>query len=326
MNRMLSFTYCLLSSIVIMSCGAKEVLDDVDNSPDMSHYLIVFGDIQQYTYGSWIEYYKSSVDWITQQIDNNVDICAVLELGDVTENNKESQWKSFRENTEDLANRVPFFVCTGNHDYEWNSLKIKDRNSTLINQYAHFKKADECIVDYYQDTSLENYVAQLSIGSRLIKLLVLEFGPREEVVNWARDYVQNHPNDRFILMTHEWLSAKGERMSTGTTAKLQFEGYSSYSTPEDVWNKLVKDHNNIVCVICGHEMNFSCMYSTQNSCGREVPQLLFNLQFQPHGGDGVVQIWKISDSENGFNICAFDTINKNWFLPDSTSYYIPFFE
>lgn len=83
--------------------------------------------------------------------------------------------------------------------------------------------------------------------------------------------------ERFILMTHEWLSAQGIRLNAGTHAQLQFEGYSSYSTPEEIWNLLVKDNDNIVCVLCGHEKNFSCCYVSENNCGRKVPQIMFNL-------------------------------------------------
>lgn len=176
-------------------------------------------------------------------------------------------------------------MCTGNHDYEWiENCKIFDRHSTLINDYAHFDLSDDVIIEYYEDNSLENYVARIRVGNENLYLLVLEFGPRTEVLEWADNYDREHESDRFILMTHEWLSSEGHRMATDTSAELHFSGYSSYSTPEYIWNNIVKDNNNIVCVLCGHEENFSCLYQTRNSFGRNVPQILFNLQFLPNGG------------------------------------------
>lgn len=309
---------------VIVSCN-----HDIDNFPpaekqDNEHYVVVFGDIQMYTYGWAIKYYQSSIDWILKQIDNGLDICAVLQVGDITQDNIESQWQAFRDVTISLAERVPFFVCTGNHDYQWKGAsKIHNRNSTLINEYAHFPLADQSIVEYYEGNSLENYISKIHLGKDIINLLVMEFGPREKVVEWACSYVQNHNNERFILMTHEWLSAKGERMQTGTTAELQFEGYSSYSTPEVIWERLVKDNDNMACVICGHEENFSCLYQTVNAYGRPIPQILFNLQFLPNGGNGIVQIWSVKDNDDGFHVCAYDTLLEDWYLPESTSYYVP---
>lgn len=328
--KTMRYTKCyvlfILFVMISLSCSIDNDVDDTIVLPSSSHYIIVFGDIQKYTEGSNIVYYDSSIDWIISQLDKGVDVCAVLEVGDVTQNNLDNQWAAFRESTIELANKVPFFTCTGNHDYEWKEqAKIHDRSTTLINKYAHFNRTDNQIVEYYSDSQLENYIAKIVIGDTPIYLLVLEFGPRMEVVEWARNYVRTFSSERFILMTHEWLSAQGIRLNAGTHAQLQFEGYSSYSTPEEIWNLLVKDNDNIVCVLCGHEKNFSCCYVSENNYGRKVPQIMFNLQFLPNGGDGIVQIWKISDNEQSFNICAFDTKNQSWYLTDSTLYKVPLF-
>lgn len=331
-NRdMLSSTensFCLFFYLAFIFCFSSCSVD-VDTTAlvkqtNKDHYIIVFGDIQMYTYGYGIKYYDASINWINKKIEEGFDVCAVLEVGDVTQNNLETQWLAFRNSTVELAKRVPFFVCTGNHDYEWINAKIHERESSLINEYAHFPLSDKSIVSYFNNNSIANYIAQIRIGGELLNLLVMEFGPREEVLNWAIEYVQNHSRERFVLMTHEWLSAKGERMSTGTTAELQFKGYSSYSTPEDIWKKLVYKNDNIVCVLCGHEQNFSCHFLSDNYYGRAVPQLMFNLQFLPNGGNGIIQIWKLSENSNAFNVFGFDTINDSYYLPDSTSYTIPY--
>lgn len=322
----LVFNKCCIIWYVLLFTSCNPAIDVITKEEEHNeiHYIIVFGDIQMYTYGWAVKYYQSSIDWIQRQVNNGVDICAVLEVGDVTQNNKDKQWESFRQASESLAQKVPFLVCTGNHDYDWKeNNKIVDRHSTQINNYAHFPLSDAAIVEYFEGNSLENYIARICMGNESLYLLVLEFGPREDVLTWAREYVKDHPRDRFLLMTHEWLDSKGKRMTDGTYAELHFEGYSSYSTPEQIWDKLVKDNDNIICVLCGHEENFSCFYQTRNSYGRDVPQLLFNLQFLPNGGNGIVQIWKIADSGRDFEICAYDTITDDWYLQDSTSYVVP---
>lgn len=321
------YCFALNSCNVINSFEQDSIIDvegQIDTNISYPHYIVVFGDIQYYIQGYSIYYYNLSLEWIKEQLLYN-DICAVLEVGDITQNNTDNQWNVFREATLSLANDLPFFVCTGNHDYEWKEeAKIHDRNSTLINQYAHFSKSDNSILYYYERNSLENYVAQIRVGKDYLYLLALEFGPRKQVLNWAVDIVKHHKDKRFLLMTHEWLSATGERMSSGTHAELQFDGYSPYSTPEEIWNILVKNNDNIIAVLCGHEKYFSCMLLSENDYGREVPQIMFNLQFLPNGGDGIIQIWKICDNDYSFDICAIDTKTGERFLPDSTSYRVPF--
>lgn len=135
--------------MISLSCSIDNDVDDTIVLPSSSHYIIVFGDIHKYTEGSNIVYYDSSIDWIISQLDKGVDVCAVLEVGDVTQNNLDNQWAAFRESTIELANKVPFFTCIGNHDYEWKEqTKKHDRSMTLINKFAHFNRTDNQIVEY----------------------------------------------------------------------------------------------------------------------------------------------------------------------------------
>ena len=284
-----------------------------------SEYFIVFGDIQEYTYTPQaMDYYNRSVEWVKGQFSLGSRFVDILEVGDVTWLNSESQYKLFNDATRDIASAIPYFVCVGNHDYDRDkSNKIHERSSTRINAYCHFPLSDSKILAYYSGSSLENYVAVLS-DARKTKLLVLELGPRPEVVEWARQYVTARPDDRFVLMTHEWLTRDGERISSDSYAEMHFSGYSSYTTPEEVWNTLVKPNDNIICVLCGHN-GFSAHLFSENDAGREVPQILFNLQYLENGGNGYVQLWEFPSQSDSVNICVYDTINRKWCMPDSTS-------
>lgn len=289
------------------------------NLNKLSDYFVVFGDLQAYTLNrERVSYYDMSIKWIEEQSLLGVNITDILQVGDITESNSESQWKLFNEYTYDIATWIPYFACTGNHDYSWvENSKIAERKSTRINSFAHFPLVDSKIEAYFESNSLENYVGCLS-DKRKTRLLVLEFGPRKEVLKWASDYVVSHPDERFILMTHEWLTRYSKRISKGSYAEMQFSGYSSYSTPEEIWEYLVKPNNNIVCVLCGHN-GFAGKVYTENDFGRVVPQILFNLQYQENGGNGYVQLWEFRDSSDFVSICVYDTINRNWVMSDSTA-------
>lgn len=306
----------------LCSCARMQDTPAEPVDPDLngdSMYLAVFGDVQVYTSSPEAnEFYIRSVDWLTEQYRRGLKVGSVLQVGDVTENNKTALWNNFRTASVDAAGYMPFFVCTGNHDYDWGTgAAIADRSSTHINEYCHFPLSDSMIIDFYEGTSLENYVAALPDGIGAC-LLVLEFGPRTEVVEWAKEYVESHRTERFILMTHEWLTGKGERISSGSFAERQFKGFSSFSSPEDVWESVVKPNDNVVCVLCGHNGFFAKRFS-RNDAGREVPQILFNLQYQENGGNGIVQLWEFPRESDYVNICCYDTFNRKWYLPDSTS-------
>lgn len=312
--------------IVCLGCSSSEI--DTDRNPfkdsikDLSaEYLLVFGDIQEYTKNSnTMIYYDKSVNWIIRQLNDDVKITAILQVGDVTTANKESQWKLFQSSTQLLADRIPYFLCTGNHDYDWSDggYKIAHRNSTLINKYADFSLLRQRVVAYYDGSSLENYVAEIDILDNKLYLLVLEFGARPQVLEWAKSFVQCHENDTFLLMTHEWLTRRGERLSNGSFSESQFKGYSEFCTPEQIWEELVYPNDNIWCVLCGHN-GFSTQLYSENIIGRGVPQVLFNLQYQDNGGDGLVQLWEFN--KNGIvNVGVYDTINERWLQTEETSF------
>lgn len=289
------------------------------NISTLSDYVVVFGDLQAYTVSkTYMKYYDASISWLMNEKGNGKSIKAVLQVGDVTETNSVSQWNLFRASTESLSAVLPYYTCTGNHDYTWDiQSKVRDRNSTLINDYAHFEFTDRNIEEYYDRNSLENYVATFEIHGERIYLLVLEFGPRKEVLQWAKNYVEYNKNKRFIIMTHEWLTRNGQRVNGGSHAESQFSGYSTFCTPEELWNELVAPNNNIICVLCGHN-GFSAKLFSENIGGRKVPQILFNLQYQENGGNGLIQLWEFPTKSDSVKIYAYDTINRERYMEDST--------
>lgn len=305
---------------VILPPQELEITYELDSHlNNTSEYFVVFGDIQEYTKpnDNLIQYYDSSINWITEQVKAGAKIVNILQTGDVTNDNEDSQWQLFFNSTEAIAKDIPYMVCTGNHDYTWDAKQtIYDRATTKINNYAHFPLTDQQIVTYYSGQSLENYVARLS-DSEGVYLLVLEFCASKAVVEWANSYVESHPDDTFILMTHEWLVRRGVRVEYSTYAKSEYADYETYSSPEEIWNMLVKKNNNVLCVLCGHA-GFTGRYFTDNEAGRSVPQLMFNLQYQENGGNGLVQLWEIPADNDSVRICAYDTINREWFMTDST--------
>lgn len=296
------------------------VLQPIDKNMNRdSEYIVVIGDIQNYTdIKAYSAYYKGTMCWIWSQHQQGINIKCVLQVGDITNGNAQHQYETFYEYTIPVANIIPYIACIGNHDYEWNSdFKIEDRNRTFFSDYTSFELAKSLVVGSFESGRMENIVVEITLNGSTYYVLSLEFGARHEVVEWAKSFVRGRPDRRFILMTHEYLSRNGERVSADSYAELQFRN-TTWSTPEELWTELIKDNDNIVCVLCGHN-GFSCRQFSLNSHGRLVPQVLFNLQYQEHGGDGLVQLWEFPQNGDSVYVDVYNTIYREWFADEAST-------
>lgn len=276
-----------------------------------SEYVVVFGDIQEYTDdGNAFPYFTASVDWIKCQDEIFGNISCVLQVGDVTWRNKRAQWASAVNAFKRLDERVLYLWCTGNHDYdclENTFLTITDRHSSKSDSYISNHRLDDAAKTLFAEGSHENLILHDFVTDHEgLDLICLEFGARPEVVEWAADYVVAHPSRRFILMTHEWLTRDGERVDEGSYAEMQF-GTLPHSTPEQIWRRLVYPNDNVIAVLCGHN-GFCSMLKTPNSAGRDVTQVLFNLQYQRNGGDSMVQLWRFDPQSDKIDIFVYNIL------------------
>jgi len=128
-------------------------------------------------------------------------------------------------------------------------------------------------------------------------ILVLEFAPRDEILEWAKKTVdpEKYANHTVILLTHSYLNARNEH--------IEREGYQllgpNYGAA--IWQKLVQPSKNILLVLSGHigrpndpaaHLGFR---TDTNIAGKKVQQMTFNAQalgggWHGNGGDGWLRI------------------------------------
>ena len=316
--------YCLMFALVGVSCSDAIDLGqptiDVSSFDAESEYIIVVGDIQEYTYNDCYQpYLEFTMQWIYTAVDAGMAVNCVLQTGDITSDNSRGQWRTFEKYTEPVAKLVPFVACIGNHDYDWNDKsKIESRNDTRFSKYVTFSKAKAQVVARYEKGKMENVVVRNMIFGDYYDILVLEYGARDKVVEWANNHLRANPEKRFILLTHEFLTRDGEIISDGSYAEKQLLN-TSWNSPQQLWDKLVKCNDNIMCVVCGHN-GFSKVRFATNEAGREVPQILFNLQYQENGGDGLVEIWEMAQNSDSISVGVYNTIRNEWIDSPDTSF------
>ena len=302
--------------LIICSCGSSYAFEEnpvlVEADPILqegNEYIIVLGDIQEYTGNVlYYPYFKATMDWIYSQKIHGKNIKLIMQTGDLTNSNEVFQYTVFEELTSFASQIIPYISCIGNHDYVWNNGLIDNRKATLYSTYTVFPLVTSLIEARYEEGRMENIIVRNTIRGKRYDIISLEFGPRKEVIQWALKHIKAHPEINYIVLTHEYLSPKGERIVNGSYAKTKIIN-STASSPEELWNELIKNNDNIRCVLCGHN-GFSTYLVSKNSKDRDVWQILFNLQYQPNGGDGLIQIWEIPPGNKPVNVKVYNTITR----------------
>lgn len=310
----------LFVSLIVWSCETDytgSVLDaDIDElqaePKEDTEYIAIFGDIQYLTNSANISTYQHSVDWILNQARTGTRISCVLHTGDITQSNNIAQWNYFYDATKELAMEVPYFSMIGDHDYKWDGVLINSRDSTHFNEYLDFPLTCSKVVAYYEEGKMENVVIENQIHGQRFNFLILEFGPREEVVAWADSYVKAHPGQRFILMNHEYLEKGGGRRTNGLKCSARLRN-TTYTTPEQLWNNLIKCNDNILCVLCGHVGSLYALTIDTNDFGREVPQIQHNIQGTAYRYDNWLMLWEFPANSDSVNVKIYNTMTGQYF-------------
>lgn len=311
------FGMCLLA-VSLMACSSEDQEDmpvKIMEYNASSEYIAVFGDIQYYTNNA-NHLFRHSCDWILAQKHAGMDINSVLLVGDVTHHNWETEWINFKSATQDLAQEIPFISAIGDHDYTWgeNGYTITDRNNTEFSKYLGFPLTKQKVVAWFEEGRMENIIIENYIHGLPIYFLVLEFGPRKEVVEWANEYVKAHPDIHFILINHEYLEKGGGRRTSNLVCWRRLKDTDSgYTNPTQLWNRLIKKNDNILCVLCGHVGGLYAYTPDENDYGREVPQIQHNIQTSEYRYDNWLMLWEFPQEGNFVNVSIINTRSLKYF-------------
>ena len=305
----------LIFAVISCNCTKLDEIEDKPNGPDdivdsedyisSSEFIAVFGDIQYITNGKYIDIFKRSLDWI-ENAKKKINISCVLHTGDISASNSvASEWPYFKRCMEGFS--LSFISCIGDHDYKWNdNIFINNRYDTHFSEYTKFPLVTKRIEASFEANRMENIVVHNEIHGERYDLLVLEFGPRKEVVEWAKDWVESHPDVKYILMNHEYLEQGGGRRTSGLKCKARLRN-TDCMTPDELWAQLVKCNNNIVCVLCGHVGGLYAVTYEENDFGREVCQIQHNIQSPDYRYDNWLMMWEFPEEGDEANVFIVNT-------------------
>jgi len=284
--------------------------------------IAVLPDIQNYTGhdGRHFEVLLETIDWLVAER-ARLGLALVLQLGDLTDRNRPDEWRRAREAFRRLDGRLPYVFTVGNHDLGRDCVggsRDTDLNRHFALEQNPLNQANH--IASWRADQLENRAQRVTLAGLDWLVLALEFGPREEVVDWADRVLARHRDHPTLLLTHEFvdqlsLVETGEvRRSTPDTFNspacypLAFEPGGA-SCGEDLWRRLVRPHPQVHAVLNGHYRPFAldprggsipvpglaeAHRRDTRGDGRVVEQIMFNAQWERRGGDGWLLLLEVS--------------------------------
>ena len=212
------------------------------------------------------------------------------------------QWQACSRLIGRLDGQLPYVLCTGNHDYGYNSAESRD---TFFNEFFTTDRNPltrqqlvACAPNSFKKITMENSVYEFTApypDGRKFMIITLQFAPTDADLKWAKS-IADLPRfaDHFgIVLTHSYMRGSGELIDKESYALNRAGG----NPGQEIFQQLVYPSKNIRMVVCGHvcspdnwekSVGFSM---TKNSSGKDVAQMVFNTQaigggFSGNGGDG----------------------------------------
>ncbi|MFT3666983.1 metallophosphoesterase [Piscinibacter sp.] len=147
---------------------------------------------------------------------------------------------------------IPYGIALGNHDTRavcaggsacpGQSAHANVRLSPLFNRY--FDGKFTALAGRMTEGELQNHYSVFEAGGLKWLALVVEFMPRQEAVNWAREVIAAYPRHNVIVMTHAFLDGGGNVIGGN-------DGYGDKS-PAYLWDTALKMYSNVKFVFSGH--------------------------------------------------------------------------
>ncbi len=259
--------------------------------------LVVLPDTQHYT-----ECYAGILNLQTQWIVDNKEkynIAYALTLGDITNHNNKLQWGRANRAFGRLDGRVPYTIVLGNHDCGLRG-KTKTRDTLADDYFPPSRFADwPTFGGVRQKGRIENNYHLFKAGAREWLILNLEWGPRDASLEWADQILRKYSGRRAVIATHAYLYSDSTRYNWQMRGEEQKWNPHKYGTAggvndgEQLWQKLVKKHANVVMTINGHVLNDGLGFLvSKGDHGNLVNQMLVNFQdpIHPLGGEGWLRL------------------------------------
>lgn len=269
--------------------------------------IVVLPDTQGYvTYYHWI--FDNHTDWILDNAES-LNIAFVTHLGDVVNNfDNLTQWENANRSLSKLDEQVLWGVLPGNHDlYGGNG-----DNSTVYNSYFGPDRFSHqsWFGGTFEFGDNANSYQLFSAGGDDYLIFHLQYNPSDEVLYWASNIIDEYPDRKVIVSTHDYLKGfikLGERSDIG----------------ERLWHCLVKQHaDQIFLVLCGHAGAEDMIVNEVDE--HLVYQMLMDYQNLTYIESGWLRILEFCPSQEKIFVKTYSPLLKEYKLGSQSEFTIDY--
>jgi hypothetical protein len=265
-----------------------------------SFTIAVLPDTQKYSWKYHDHYYRQT-EWIVSNKDK-FNIQFVTHLGDITDNNTPEEWEVAQRAMSTLSGKVPYSLITGNHDHGPGG--SSENRDTLLNEFFPWssERRQPTLIGAMDEGRMENTYHVFNVGKHKFLVLALEWGPRDQVVEWANTIAAKYPDHHAILTTHAYMYFDDTRHNWDKYKKLhrwnpRDERFGISKLPggtndgQQLWDKLVSRHKNFFLTLNGHILEDGLgRLTSSNQDGGDVHQIAVNYQMRTEGGEGYLRL------------------------------------
>lgn len=273
--------------------------------------IAVVGDTQRLNCDN-PDNYNALYDWLIAYRDkNDKPLGAVLGLGDITEHGEKwnDEWtRAVSAATKLKAAKIPFTMIPGNHD-------LYSGSADYFNQafpVTLFQDNEAWGEKYYWGGSFEegktnNSYYDIKLGTTEYLIFALEYGPRDEVMEWAGKIIAANPTKQVIITTHAYIWPEdGRYVMPGDGGEMPAPSKKlGYNDGDDVWEQLASKYANIRMVICGHTGGNVRVQQKQGTNGNTVTEILCDpsgLDFKNVNEKGAGMVFLLHFSQDGNHV------------------------
>jgi hypothetical protein len=289
--------------------------------------IIILPDTQHYT-SSFPEMIYKQMDWIVEN-KNPLNILYVIQLGDLTNNNKEYAWEVADKSFKILENAgIPYSIVYGDNDMKNPDKNYYDgiRHTKQLNRFFPVSRFDKPGTwwkgGFFEPGKIDNYYSLFEYKEYKFLIMNLEIAPRSVVLKWADSIISQNTSRKAIVVTHDYLDRYGNRLNDLNTFKLDgkdINGKLKGNNADEVFKKLVKKNSNVIMVLCGHkegtfEKEVKIKESKDSQKKRKVFEILSDFQDErlkgtdERSGKGLLRVLKYYPERNEIAITTVSAL------------------
>lgn len=224
---------------------------------------------------------------------------------------------------------LPFGVAPGNHDYDaaWSvagyppnrtktfselSRTVEDFGMLHVGGLDNFRSVFGDNSDFFRGKSWyiashkggANSAQKFSAGGYTFLHIALEMQPGDEVLAWVESVLSANPGLPTIITTHDYLSSSGARLPQPLVDLARVEP-EHHNSAQQLWEKLLSQHDQIFMVLCGHQYGQSLRVDA-NADGKPVYQVLADYQTRGQAAIEAGRTRRVGIGDGWLRLMRFD--------------------